>query len=213
MRLIAFGCSQTYGHCLPDAYVENKKAWDGVEIADKPSQHAFPALIGRRLGIKTYNQSWPGSSNKFIWHSMVNFDYQPTDIVIVVWTLTNRTMVIRKDIKYHLGTWPSVNKLNQTYQKFVALSNSNENLELDSYGYVDHAHRVVAPQVKQILHYKLVSVELDNKPSWMHVDFIDSLDNMIYPNHDKALDNIHYGIKTHEFIAAKMLPSLTIAAN
>ena len=215
MRLIAFGCSQTYGHCLPDAFVEDKSAWDRVGIADNPSKHAFPQLIGNYLDLETVNKSWPGCSNRNIWYNAVNFDFQPDDMVIFVWTLPNRSMIVRKDkTVHHLGTWPSPDKIHKAYQKLTAISNSELDLEIAAFHLIDHANLYVKEKVKKVLHYKLVKANYESMPTWTTFEFQNSLDFIIpHTTMDYALDNQHYGIESHKSIARQMIQDLTIDSN
>lgn len=214
LRLIAVGCSQTYGHCLPDCYIEDPNTSDGLGIAPNPSKMAFPQLVGSFIGAEVHNLSFPGGSTRNMWHELMNFNYHPDDYVICVWTFANRSMLIKRDKKTHLGIWPSVSPLNQAYQRFIALGNSDEDLELSAYQNIDHAHRVVQPQVKKILHYKINRFEYETVPSWAQFEFTNALDYMI-PNDklDYAIDEKHYGVESHKCIARQMIQDLTIAAN
>lgn len=214
MRLITVGCSQTYGHALPDCYVEDGRTDDGLGIAEQPSKMAFPQLIGDYLELEVCNLSWPGGSTKNMWYELVHFDYKPTDKVICVWTFPNRSMVVKRGKKMHLGIWPSLVPMNKAYQKFVAISNSDEDLELQAYQHMDHAHKVVAPQVDSILHYKLSRVQYETMPSWCEFNFHNALDCIVPPETmDLALDDRHYGIESHKRIARQMIQDLTIDAN
>ena len=211
-RLIAFGCSQTYGHCLPDCYVEND-TWDGIGIADNPSKFAFPAIVGAKLNRETVNLSYPGCSNKYIWHTAVNYNFLPNDIVIFAWTLPNRSMVVtNKDNIEHVGMWPSVDRINKSYQHYVGVSNSDINLEIEAWHFMDHAHRLIKPKVKTILHYCLVSMKYENRPAWAEVDFQAGFESVVKPRDlDYALDNAHYGLRSHRVIAKRIMQDLAIA--
>jgi hypothetical protein len=209
-----FGCSQTYGHCLPDCYVQPPKPkgiWD-VDTADKPSEQCFAAIVGRELGVNIKNHAWPGASNKYMWYKMINKQYDADDTVVCVWTLIDRTYVIRKDDAFHLGVWDSPCKRNQAFRRYVAQNDSNENLELDAFHLIDHAHRIVAPKVKKILHYKM-NPSLDNPPDWFSLKFVNSLCYMVPLGHDLALDGMHYGVESHKTIAKQMIQDLTIVPN
>ena len=88
-RLIAFGDSFTYGQGL-----------DGTGIAHaEPHPDAWPEQMRSLLGVDTViNLSKPGASNKQIWFTILSFDFEPTDIVVICWTCYNRTMLI-KDLR------------------------------------------------------------------------------------------------------------------
>ena len=88
LRIIAFGCSQTYGHCLEDAYVVDNTKWDKVTVAEQPSKLAYPQLLGDYFNCEVHNLSYPGASNRNMWYEIINFNFEPTDIVICTWTMT-----------------------------------------------------------------------------------------------------------------------------
>ena len=214
MRLIAFGCSQTYGHCLPDCYVKAKSARNGVGIALNPSKMAFAQLVGDYLNRTVHNLAWPGGSNRNMWYHAVHFDYQPTDMVLCVWTMADRNMVVRKNDTHHLGPWPGVHPLNKAWQRFTAMSNSDSDSELTAFHLMDHTHRVVAPKVKKILHYKQHNQHYIETPAWCNFRFQNSLQNMVpYEKMDTALDGEHYGVESHKSIARQMIQDLTTAPN
>jgi hypothetical protein len=123
-------------------------------------------------------------------------------------------MIIQKQKKHHLGTWPSMDPLNKAYQRFTALSNSLKDSELTALHLIDHTHKVVAPQVANILHYKLIKENYEVIPKWASFKFQNSLDSMVpYDKMDYALDNAHYGVESHKSIARQMIQDLTIGAN
>jgi hypothetical protein len=207
MRLIVAGCSQTYGHCLPDCYVQDA-------IVPQPSKMSFAQLIGSFIGADVHNLSWPGGSTRNMWYELMNFDYQPDDKVICVWTFSDRDLIVQRDKKKHVGVWPSVDELNKAYQRFTALSASNEDLELRTFEHIDHVHRVVSPQVSTILHYKVSKVLYENLPKWASFKFTNALDFIVpHEEIDYAIDGKHYGIESHKRIARQMIQDLTIDSN
>ena len=88
-RLITFGDSYTFGQGL-----------DGTDTAHPdPHPGAWPEHLGKLLGVDmVLNQSVPGSSNKLIWLTALNFEFQPGDIVVFCWSCNQRWLQIR-DIK------------------------------------------------------------------------------------------------------------------
>ena len=61
-RIIAFGCSLTYGEglkdCLPDPI--------NLKKAKYPSKYAWPNLLSKKTNIPIINNGQPGESNKLI---------------------------------------------------------------------------------------------------------------------------------------------------
>lgn len=72
-RLIAFGCSHTQG-CGCEDYLS-----------------AWPYILADKLGLDCINEGVSGASGKEIAHRALNFDYEKTDIVIIMWSHWTRT--------------------------------------------------------------------------------------------------------------------------
>ena len=86
-RLVAFGCSHTYGEGLKDCWVNGK-------AGKLPSKYAWPQLLADRLKRRCFNKSMEGASNKFIWHKILNTEFTDKDIVVILWTYYNRTCIL-----------------------------------------------------------------------------------------------------------------------
>jgi len=90
MRLITFGCSLTEGHAL------NKKT------------DAWPYIISDNLGVQVLNNGVNGNSNTKILYDVLTYDFQPDDIVIVMWTYATREMRLLSDSSEDkFGPWCS----------------------------------------------------------------------------------------------------------
>lgn len=83
-RLVAFGCSTTYGHGLPDCTV-------GMDAGPEPSKFAWPNILAEKLGRTPVNLSKPGAGNTEILWKMFNFDFEPDDLCIVIWSYFTRS--------------------------------------------------------------------------------------------------------------------------
>ena len=79
-RLIAFGCSLTYGFGLPDCYVSD------MQHGPNPSVHAWPALTATALKLDIVNKAISGASNLKILNEILNFDFNIEDTVIILWS-------------------------------------------------------------------------------------------------------------------------------
>ena len=119
-RLLAFGCSYTYGEGLEDCWSPLNKTFGPL-----PSKQAWPSILGKDLGREVHNFGICGASNKHIWHTILNIQsasidistnnksyhqqtilasnlelvnlanqIEPTDIVVILWTYFDRTCVI-----------------------------------------------------------------------------------------------------------------------
>ena len=87
-RLVAFGCSYTYGHGLPDCIMAKGRA------GKKPSKFAWPHLLAKKLDKELYNAGVPGASNKLIMDTVINFPFKPTDTVVILWTYLSRHCIL-----------------------------------------------------------------------------------------------------------------------
>lgn len=91
-RLLAFGCSYTYGQGLSDCWDSEK-----LNYGPTPSKLAWPNLVGEQLDCEVYNYGIPGASNKHIWHTILNTEFQKSDIVIVLWSYSQRHCFFKND--------------------------------------------------------------------------------------------------------------------
>jgi hypothetical protein len=133
-RLIAFGCSLTYGHCLPSRDL------------------AWPNQLSRVLGLDCVNMSRVGSSNKQIWHDLINFDFQEDDVVFVLWSYPSRSCVLKnKKESVSIGHWMiEESELSKTfYEQFY----TKYDMETQSKLFVSHANLFLAG--KKITIYNL----------------------------------------------------------
>ena len=65
-RLIAFGCSYTYGFELPDC----------PTIFDPPSKMGFPNIVGKSLNLEVINKSDTGASQKQIAATILETEFK-----------------------------------------------------------------------------------------------------------------------------------------
>lgn len=98
-RLVAFGCSLTYGHGLADCYKEN-----GME-GPIPSVQAWPFLVASHFKVAIDNQGIPGGSNKEIFQKIRNYEFKKGDCAVVLWSYINRHCSIYPDYVDRYGPW------------------------------------------------------------------------------------------------------------
>ena len=84
-RLVAFGCSNTYGEGLSDCWEPRTQKAGRV-----PSKFAWPNLVAKQLEMEVVNLSIPGASNKHILDIILHVDFLPTDKVVIMWTYEDR---------------------------------------------------------------------------------------------------------------------------
>ena len=88
-RLVAFGCSNTYGEAL-----------------ENPKEQAWPSVLAEMLNYECVNLSYPGSSPRYVIYKMQKFNFRKTDIVVVLWPEVSRYCCIQEDDSVkHIGIW------------------------------------------------------------------------------------------------------------
>jgi len=101
-RLVVFGDSFTYGHGLPDCHV------DPIYPGRLPSKVGWPGVLARMLKIpQVLNFSYPGASNRYITHSIIDYnDFRKDDLIFVQFTYPFRDFYFDKDsIRTSIGRW------------------------------------------------------------------------------------------------------------
>jgi len=200
-RLVAFGCSNTYGQALEDNYPYVHGVW-------QPSRFAWPQVLADMLDYECLNLGRGGASNKRIAHEILNTKFKQTDIVVCMWTYTARHCFLRQDsdtirllpsdLKRHgLKLPPSANKkitkfyyqnLHSIYdawhESFVQINNVS--------AYLRHL---------KIPNYHIV-FDIDrgasgSPPLWNRVELIP----IKFSNVDLALDHDHPGPISHQKMA------------
>ncbi len=87
-RLIAFGCSFTFGQGLIDIYPSSNKS----------SRFAWPELLGNKLKRSVINRGKPGIGNLEILNRVLTTKFEPSDIVVIMWSQFVRHDFFRYDL-------------------------------------------------------------------------------------------------------------------
>ena len=193
-RLIAFGCSNTYGEGLEDCWIKGP--------GPKPSKFAWPSVLGTLIEVdEVINVSAPGISNKRIWRDALNFDYRDNDIVFLHWTFVDRDCFF--GIVPKIGPWLAKNGPSKIYYRYFW---SNLDRHYDLFNRADHVDRYLTS--KKIKHYNIQTTGSNSMggdpytpeeiPNWCEVDFLPGI-NLF--NRDRALDEMHPGPLTHKTFA------------
>jgi hypothetical protein len=161
-RLVTFGCSFTYGQGLPDCPT-------GVEA---PSQYSWPCLLSTQLDRQLVNRGIPGASNLQILNEILNFEFEETDLVIVMWSLIDRDTIFFKrvfskgNLLIKVGVWTK-NIIAKRYLKQLDIHDQ----KLKSWFYIHHADLYFKNKKVEYMHYPAVVGELtDCKPNFIKVD-------------------------------------------
>lgn len=194
LRLVTFGCSYAFGQCLPDCTSFN-------DLDLQPSKHAYPSVISRKMRRLNVNKSRPGASNKEITYNIQNFNFMETDIVLIGWTHSNRSAIIKHNEITRIGSWIP-EKLSKLYYKFFYTAQEDFfNTKL----YYSWANYYLKDKVSKVINIKPIMT--DRK---MYINF--EQDGVVLVNRtlldyrvDRALDNRHPGMTSHRKYAKYLL--------
>ena len=197
MRIIAFGCSNTYGHGLEDCW-DQKLTAPGPE----PSKIAWPALLAKKFNCDVVNKSKPGASNKFIWQRILDFNFQTDDVCVVLWSYLDRWCVFSNVRAYSLSIGNEDDRKGKAYYKNV-------------YEEKDHWIMSTSFMYTASLHLKENNIttamcyhdQFDKQSNYgtlnkYNLSNLSSIDYNYYKNkYPLALDKAHMGPKAHERFA------------
>jgi|LauGreStaDraftv2_3_1035109.scaffolds.fasta_scaffold00190_8 hypothetical protein len=204
-RLVAFGCSFTYGDALPDT-------WPVHELGQTSSKFAWPAVLGKLLEVEVDNRGRSGASNFEILFNILNYDFKSTDVVIIMWSFPDRDMLFNKSHFWQEQQHTSVGAWNDSeLEKHWAMAHSSADLAIKSWFYIHHASLFLESQgIKFINVFASYRALRKFKPKFLKVNFFNiepGIKDFVFPNgvyRDYALDNQHPGVNGHEFIANRI---------
>ena len=196
-RILAFGCSFTYGIGLEDC---NDRP-DKTDKTLRPSKLAWPALLHNLTGIPVVNRAIPAASNLEILWYLLDTKFEPGDVAIIMWSLPNRDVYFTKgpQVGYaglmkpfqQLGMWAT----GDTARRWI--------VKMDEYDYQQRTwlymhHAQLYLQSKQIpwMHFPAYPVETCvNKPDFLDIT---NLHMQGMAPVDKALDGEHPGPESQQ---------------
>lgn len=194
-RLVAFGCSYTYGHGLPDCHL-------GTNLpGPKPSDLAWPSVLAKLLELEVVNRSNPGASNLHILWNLLNFKFKKDDICVVLWTHLHR------HVYSVLTENPSESKWDEGgLEAMQEMQIDETNLLIKNFICINHADMHL--NNLDIKHYFLFG------PTMSAAKLVNACPESIRPNEfimgvpfkglDVALDGNHPGPKSHSDFALRI---------
>lgn len=183
-RLVAFGCSYTFGDSLPDCQS------GAVEY----SKLAWPSILSKDLGLQLINNGSCGAANKKILLDILKFSFYSTDTVIVLWSFANRGLLFDEN-----GHTSLINK----YDKNFYQVHTDYDLVMDTILQIHHANTYLQTKVKNYLSFyfdkSLNNFLCDAGP--MQVPMMAEFMPMNHLAVDKASDGMHPGVQSHRNMA------------
>lgn len=197
-KIVAFGCSYTYGHGLYDCH--NKK--DNGPLL-KPSNHTYLQHLAVKLKINTIlNLAEPGAGNKYIMHkidtNLHNIDKE--DLVIIQWSFIDRFSVLHNsEDTDNLGPWQNNVKSKEYYRFFYSEYDNRKHTAW----YINCATAMLKHKgVTQIIHTEPPNEQFDKSTIIDQDSYWE--DCLVNHKVDRARDGNHPGLNSHRKYAEAM---------
>ncbi|SVD96860.1 uncharacterized protein METZ01_LOCUS449714 [marine metagenome] len=215
MRLVAFGCSNTYGQALPDVWDQEKNEDTFNQktlVHNGPSKYAWPEILANKLNIECVNNGFSGASNKEIWYNILCTTFYKDDIVIILWPYFERYCFIQKNKIKQLGTWMTTDPTYPNYEQskaFFKYFYDEYDMLLDFYLRVNHIQTFLQDKVELIKHSMVKRPQINFRElgfvshlfHWNKIKHNLYMSDFIEQYLPKALDNGHPGTNAHKAFA------------
>lgn len=190
-RLVAFGCSLTYGDGLDDCYDPITKL-----PGEHSSRYSWPEILGNKLKIeKIINRGYSGASNKLIWKNIIDYNFNLDDLVIIMWTFPERHCIFNNETdSIHIGPWGR--KISTIYYEYFYSSFDHT---VDDSLRIDHINFFL--QNKGITCYNSLYKKRNQLLPWCSASFLKTHINDHRDKFPTANDNLHPGPDAHIQIA------------
>jgi hypothetical protein len=188
-RLLVFGSSDTYGSHLPDCIPTST-------LERTPSAYAWPNILGEKMFMPVNNMAIPGASNSEILLTMLTSEVFETDLVVVCWTLVNRTYLLRDDASLDKIFPLSETKPAELFYKLYDDNNLVHHTMLD----VLHANLFFSNKKCNIYNFytdPLIHIKTNSILSSPSLVYLDKSKLTV----DRGADKMHPGLQSHINIA------------
>ena len=189
-RLIALGCSLTYGHGLPDCHIPPNLP------GPKPSTMGWPNMLGSKMDRNTINLGIYGASNLNILWQLLNYKFEKNDFCVTIWSFFNRIDIrkIQKEPSILAELYDD-----EMYKNLILEKGYQFHTAIRNYMIFQHASLYL--ESKKIPYYFVILDGYESQiPSSLLVKNLDRPKrNLLFV--DKALDNSHPGIQSHKKIS------------
>ena len=216
-RLLAYGCSNTFGEGLDDIWHHDPNHKFGFNKGE-PSRYAWPRELAKLMHFDTVlNLAEGGASNKKIWLNILQTPMDPIkDTVVVQWTFFDRYTIfyedgsnerfLRNDIenregKMRMSKGIALQKIkdekrNRT-EDWYGDYHSDADAMLDSYCKISHIkYHLDAKGVRNFHFINDKRWNWNTAPEWVDSKVCKCL--LFKKEHGVALDGMHPGRKAHK---------------
>ena len=215
-KLIACGCSNTYGHGLEDISFPGKKG--KINYLLGASKLAWPSKLADMLGYECVNLAIPAAPNKLIAYRLTEVEsIEPDDIIVFMWTFLLRQCILPEieptdviedtaDILFLRRDQANFNKAykaSEDWIKWQARYDNDYNLLNENMAWVAMGNHYAKSKTQNVYNYSInggVMLPMQEKYA---VNIIDDVASYAY-NAPLALDDAHPGEATHLRIAKQI---------
>lgn len=185
MKLVTFGCSLTVGYGLDDVGINPKVC----------SQFSWPSKLGKLLHCNVDNQGVSGASNKEIHWNVLNYNFEKSDIVVILWSHKDRWCIHNENIE-QVNAW---NK-DRTSKMFFKFLHTDKDMSIDLHTRIHSVHNYLDKQNIKNFH---AYADNDYKEhfTWFDIKTLDVDMGKIRRTYPKAKYDHHPGIEAHDVFA------------
>lgn len=191
-RLVAFGCSLTYGYGLEDCYLEK---------SNTHSKLAWPDILSSKFSIPSINRGVNAASNKKILLQAIDTPFEKDDIAVILWTYTYRGLLFSNDGS-EINILPSAH-IHPIIKPYYTV-HSNYDLIIQSILDIHYTNIFLSTKNVKVYNF-FVDTELGKKERYESLKLLDDIDlvwvNLRKLTVDIATDKSHPGPLSQQEIA------------
>jgi hypothetical protein len=193
----------TYGHGLIDCFIK-----DGNRPKPEPSKIAWPNQLGKLLNMEVVNKAKPGASNLEILFHILNFEFEATDTVVILWSYPSRDLIFKVPSLTNpfpyipLGVW-----MESELAKSWMSTHSNHDMVTRSWLNIHHAEQYLNNNKITNRSFFVNSIDLqDYKPDYLTFDNVnlENFEPLLMHENDVAEDGSHPGPIAHVKLANRL---------
>ena len=158
------------------------------------------------LNLDVVNSSNPGASNTHILWKILNFEFQPDDVCVVMWTHFDRYPFSKLNSDSTIVKWEGYDSKDIRY--LPALDQTN--LIIRNYILIQHAYLYLSSRnIKHV--FTVATTDADFKrPPGIVIPTLVAGSTLSRTLTDKAMDNSHPGPETHANIAREFYNKINV---